>query len=179
MSNDFPSGNWEPAGLRRGLFQSSFLGHHKPVPVKARNNRDCRRGFLLLALMLLLAGCSASKPSSAGPVALKAHGTDAGPAHDLPPEPPAIVLPAPSSKAKAKSKSVTAIVPPPPSRQLGLVPFTFPTTINPSNYWWNLESSTNPASPTWQVAQSNVSLTVTVTNSLSAQFFRLSGRLSP
>lgn len=47
-----------------------------------------------------------------------------------------------------------------------------------SNYWWNLEASTDMRK--WSVLQSNVTGTVTVTNKPSERFraFRLSGRLT-
>lgn len=55
----------------------------------------------------------------------------------------------------------------------------YPSSVNPSNLWWNIETSSDLRS--WSVAVSNASgvTTVNVNKQQPLQVYRLAGRLTP
>lgn len=73
-----------------------------------------------------------------------------------------------------KLRTVTA-----PSLSVFLT-WQYPTNINRSNYWWNIEQSDSLRGP-WSVLVSNASgtFTVTVDKTKPLRVYRLSGRLTP
>lgn len=60
-----------------------------------------------------------------------------------------------------------------------LIVWQYPPSINSSNYWWNIETSTDLKR--WSVLVSNASgdASVTVGKSKPLRVYRLSGRLNP
>ena len=60
-----------------------------------------------------------------------------------------------------------------------VIVWQYPATINPSNYWWDIQTSTNLQ--TWSVLVTNASgeIVVTVKKTVPLQVYRLSAKLSP
>lgn len=56
-----------------------------------------------------------------------------------------------------------------------VIPIRYPTNINPNDYWWDLQSTTN--FHTWDTEQTNLGPgDVFVTNNVPEKFFRMRGR---
>lgn len=79
----------------------------------------------------------------------------------------------------AGAKALIAPMPPPAVPVTNTFLWQYPAAINPSNFWWNIEASTDLR--TWSVAVSNASgvNTVIVNKNEPVRTFRLSGRMNP